>query len=107
MVKSGPLGYVYVIVYENVELSLWRNNHGGEAGGLNWVEKLTVDPVVEERSLYMMDAKLQAHAAADSSVVVNISPGGYHGLIFGSNLFVEIGRASRRERVGQLVENTV
>src|SRR3546814_727785 len=84
MVKSGPLGYVYVIDYENVELSLWRNTNGGEAGGLNWVEKLTVDPVVEERFLYMMDAKLQAQAAAESSVV-------------------EIGRASCRERVCQYV----
>src|SRR3546814_15118919 len=37
--------------------------------------------------LYMMDAKLQAQAAAESSVVVNISPGGYNGLLFGSNPF--------------------
>src|SRR3546814_5330616 len=87
MVKSGSLVYVYVIEYENVELSLWGNTNGGEAGGLNWVEKLTVDPVVEERFLYMMDAKLRAQAAAESSVVVNISPGGYNGLLFGSNPF--------------------
>src|SRR3546814_17828747 len=54
MVKSGPLGYVYVIDYENVELSLWRNTNGGEAGGLNWVEKLTVEDrksVVEGKSV--------------------------------------------------------
>lgn len=113
--EQGPVGWTYVVDNTNLGLTLWHVTQAPHFGPKT-ATQYEVDDATYLRFLAIMEAKADQQMQGSDAVVVNITPGGYNGLLFardpfggfsGSNAYEVIQSQNVRNGLGQNIASAM